>query len=90
MGQHQVKPVEAKVEAISNFPFPTDKRQLMHFLCMAGYCRKFYNNFSIIAEPMTNVHGKKVKFIWADNCQTSFDKLKVIHELCSSSLSTKL
>ena len=44
MGQGQVKPVEAKVEAISDFPVPSGKRQLMHYLVMAGYYRKFYNN----------------------------------------------
>ena len=44
---------------------------------MAGYCWKFCsNNFSIIAEPLTNLLGKRVKFIWTDNCQKSFDKLK--------------
>ena len=37
MGQGQVKPVEAKVEAISDFPVPSGKRQLMHYLVMACY-----------------------------------------------------
>ena len=41
MGQGQVKPVEAKVKAISDFPVPYGKRQLMSFLGMAGYYRKF-------------------------------------------------
>ena len=45
MGEGQVKPIEAKVEAISDFPSPTCKRQLMGFLGMAGYYRKFCNNF---------------------------------------------
>ena len=45
VGQGQVKPVEAKVENISDFPIPTCKRQLMRFLGMAGYYRKFCNNF---------------------------------------------
>ena len=54
VGQGQVRPVEAKVEAISDFPVPTGKRQLMRFLGMAGYYRKFCNNFSAIAEPLTN------------------------------------
>ena len=49
MGQGQVKPVEAKVEAISDFPIPSGKRQLMCFLGMAGYYKKFCNNFSVIA-----------------------------------------
>ena len=78
VGQGQVKPVEAKVEAISDFPVPTGKRQLMRFLGMAGYYRKFCNNFSIIAEPLTNLLGKRVKYIWTDDCQKSFDKLKAI------------
>ena len=48
VGQGQVKPVEAKVEAISDFPIPSGKRQLMCFLGMAGYYTKFCNNFSVI------------------------------------------
>ena len=63
VGQGQVKPVEAKVEAISDFPVPSGKRQLMHFLGMAGYYRTLCNNFSIIAEPLANLLGKRVKFI---------------------------
>ena len=78
VGQGLVKPVEAKVEAISDFPVPYGKRQLMRFLGMAGYYRKFCNNFSVIAEPLTNLLGKRVKFIWTDNCQKSFEKLKAI------------
>ena len=45
---------------------------------MAGYYRKFCNNFSIIAEPLTNLLGKRVTFIWTNNCLKSFEKLKVI------------
>ena len=78
MGQGKVKPVEAKVEAITDFLAPSGKRQLMPFLGMAGYYRNFCNNFSIIAEPLTNFIGKRVKFIWTDNCQKSFGKLKAI------------
>ena len=53
----------SKVEAISDFPVPTSKRQLMRFLGMAGYYRKFCNNFSAIAEPLTNLLGKKAKYV---------------------------
>ena len=52
MGHGQIKPTEAKVEAISHFPVPTCKRQLMRFLCMAGYYRKLCYNFSVIAKPL--------------------------------------
>ena len=55
VGHGQVKPIDAKVQAINDFPAPTCKRQLMRFLGMAGYYRKFCNNFSVIAEPLTNL-----------------------------------
>ena len=71
VGQGQVRPVEAKVEAISDFPVPTGKRQLMRFLGMAGYYRKFCNNFSVIAEPLTNLlYDKKVRYVWNKACQS--------------------
>ena len=72
------KPVEAKVKAISDFPIPTCKRQLMRFLGMAGYYRKFCDNFSVIAEPLTNLLSKRTKFIWTNDCQKAFDILKAI------------
>ena len=45
VGQGQVKPVDAKVNAVVSFPTPTNRRELMHFLGMVGYYRKFCNNF---------------------------------------------
>ena len=62
MGQDQVKHVETKVEVISDFPVPTCKRQLMRFLGTAGYYRKFYDKFSVIAEPLTSLLRKLIRF----------------------------
>ena len=78
VGQGQVKSLEAKVNAISEFPVPKCKRQLMRFLGMAGYYRKFCKNFSGIAEPLTNLLKKSTKFKWNDKCQDAFDRLKAI------------
>ena len=43
---------------------------------MAGYRRKFYNNVSVIAEPLTNLLSKTIGFKWTCECQNPFDKLK--------------
>ena len=45
---------------------------------MADYYRKFCDNFSVIAEPLTNLHSKRTKFIWSNDCQKEFDILKAI------------
>ena len=68
--QGQVGPVEAKVESISDLPSPTGKRQLVRFLGMAEYYRKFCNNFSVIAESLTNLlYDKNVRYVWTEACQ---------------------
>ena len=45
---------------------------------MAGYYRKFCINFSVIAEPLTNLLSKRMRFKWTSDRQNAFDKLKAI------------
>ena len=78
MDHSQVKPIEAKVEAISDFSAPICKRQLMRFLGLAGYYIKFSNNISVIVESVTNLFSKRMRFKWTSDCQNAFDKLKAI------------
>lgn len=77
VGNDQVKPVKAKVEAIVNFSTPTCK-ELMRFLGMAGYYWKFCPNFSSIAYPLTNLLCKNSKFLWGESCQNAFEQIKAI------------
>ena len=76
VGQGQVRPVNAKVKAVVDFPAPTSRREVMRFLGMAGYYRKFCKNFSTVAEPMTQLLKKDRKFIWSKESQDAFDKIK--------------
>ena len=48
VGQGQVRPVTAKVDAIINYPVPTTKREVMRFLGMAGYYQKFCRDFATL------------------------------------------
>ena len=45
---------------------------------MAGYYRNFCLNFLEIATSLTNFLSKKVKFVWTDDCQMAFDKVKLL------------
>ena len=75
VGQGQVAPVVAKVEAIHQYPVPKDK---MRFLGMAGYYRKFCHNFATITAPLTELPQKKQKFLWTPSCQATFEKIKTV------------
>ena len=78
VGQGQVRPLDAKIQTIVKFPIPTSRKELARFLGMAEYYRNFCLNFSEIAAPLTNLLSKKVKFVWTDDCQLAFDKVKLL------------
>ncbi|XP_067664166.1 uncharacterized protein [Haliotis asinina] len=57
---------------------PTNRKELMRFLGMAGYYRRFCQNFSQVAAPLTNLLKKDCKFIWQEDQQQAFEKIKAI------------
>jgi hypothetical protein len=46
------------------------------FLGLAGYYRRFIENFSKIAKPMTELLKNDTKFEWSEACEKSFQELK--------------
>ena len=76
VGQGHVKPVDIKVEAVTKFLVPTSRQELMRFLRMASYYRKFCKNFSLVAEPLTCLLCKNQKFKWSMNCSEAFKRVK--------------
>ena len=61
--------------SVTKFPIP---RELMCFLGMAGYYRKFCKNFSLVAEPLTHLFHKDQKFDWGTKCTEAFKKIKAL------------
>ncbi|KAJ6812125.1 uncharacterized protein M6B38_151905 [Iris pallida] len=65
-----------KVEAVKSWPTPKTVAEIRSFLGLAGYYRRFVENFSRIAEPLTRLTRKEEKFNWTEKCQRAFDELK--------------
>ncbi|CAN6721634.1 unnamed protein product [Malus baccata var. baccata] len=65
-----------KVSAVSNWEQPKSVTEIRSFLGLAGYYRRFIQNFSAISLPFTNLTRKGVKFVWDENCEQSFQELK--------------
>ncbi|WVZ70482.1 hypothetical protein U9M48_019146 [Paspalum notatum var. saurae] len=65
-----------KIEAVSNWKTPRNVTEIRSFLGLAKYYRRFIENFSKIARPMTELLKDKVSFEWNDKREKSFQCLK--------------
>ena len=61
----------AKIEAVKEWDQPRNVTEVRSFLGLTGYYRRFIENFSKIACPMTNLL-KKTEFEWMLECKQSF------------------
>jgi len=66
----------AKVELVVNWARPTNITEVCSFLGMAGYYRRFAEEFSKLALPLTKLLWKDHKFTWTEECKASFQELK--------------
>ena len=65
-----------KVEAMMIWERPKSVFEIRSFLGLAGYYRRFIEDFSRLAAPMTRLTRKDVKFDWDDRCEKAFQELK--------------
>ncbi|RZB65128.1 Vacuolar-processing enzyme [Glycine soja] len=66
----------AKIDVISQLPYPSWVREVRSFLGHAGFYRRFIKNFSKVTLPLSNLLQKEVEFDFDDRCKEAFDCLK--------------
>ncbi|KAL0560847.1 hypothetical protein IC582_001261 [Cucumis melo] len=66
----------AKIEAVTDWTRPSTVSEVRSFLGLAGYYRRFVENFSRIATPLTQLTRKGAPFVWSKACEDSFQNLK--------------
>ena len=75
---------ESKIEAIKNWPTPTNITEVQSFLGFTGYYQRFIPKFVQVARPLhkltlgENVGKKKAAIKWDSRCQQAFDDLKTL------------
>ncbi|KAF3660660.1 putative CST complex subunit CTC1-like [Capsicum annuum] len=71
-----IKVDSQKVEAAKKYPRPMTPTDIRSFLGLFGYYRRFVGSFLSIATPLMRLTQRKVKLLWSDACEGSFEKLK--------------
>jgi len=66
----------AKIDIISQLPYPSSVKEVRYFLGHPGFYRRFIKDFSKIANPLSNLLQKDVAFDFGERCKDAFDTLK--------------
>ncbi|GJR32093.1 putative reverse transcriptase domain-containing protein [Tanacetum coccineum] len=72
----------SKIEAVKSWKAPTTPSEVRSFLGLAGYYRRFIENFSKIAKPLTSLTQKNQKYEWGEKQEEAFQTLK--DNLCNA------
>ena len=65
-----------KVKAVMSWERPKSVFEIRSFLGSAGFYKRFIEDFSRLAAPMTKLTRKEVKFDWDDRCEEALQELK--------------
>ena len=65
-----------KIKAVTKWHQPTNVSEILNFLGLAIYYRRFVEGFSRIATPLTKLTQKNARFEWSKQCEEAFQKLK--------------
>ncbi|GKB83639.1 putative reverse transcriptase domain-containing protein [Tanacetum coccineum] len=72
----------SKIEAVKNWEAPRTPSEVRSFLGLAGYYRRFIENFSKIAKSLTILTQKSKTFDWGEEQEKAFQTLK--DKLCNA------
>ena len=75
MAQWKLQPCPAKIRAGEEWPRPTTRKQLQHFLGFTNFYRRFIRGYSCVAVPLSKLTSIGSNFTWSPEVDTAFQRL---------------
>jgi hypothetical protein len=69
---------DGTVEAVRKFPEPLNVKELQRSRGLCAYYLRFEKGFPILAGPMYELLKKEFKWKWFQECQKTFNELKIL------------
>ncbi|KAL5457235.1 hypothetical protein EMCRGX_G034481 [Ephydatia muelleri] len=71
-----MSPDKEKIAVIKDWPIPKTVTEIRQFLGLASYYRRYIQQFADIATPLHYLTEKTATFVWTEECQKGFQRLK--------------
>jgi len=76
IGRNGIEMAKNKVEAVLDWKTPKSLTEVQSFLGFANFYRRFIQDYSKIARPLTELTKRTEKWTWTNEAETAFKELK--------------
>ena len=73
-----VRPNPVNTSKITEWPRPVNSKQVKQFVATGSFYRCFVKDFAKIARPLIDLTKKDATFLWTDDCEDAFNRLKQV------------
>lgn len=73
---NKIRPTLERSQGIQDYTRPINKKGIQRFLGITNYDRSFIKNLSAYAQPLYKLLDKENKFVWSEEMENSFLKVK--------------
>lgn len=67
---------ETKTDAVKAVHHPKNLKEVARFLSMTVWYQQLIPNYADLSEPLYELKGKRLKFVWISVAQETYEKLK--------------
>ena len=76
MSKDGIKVDPKKIQAVADWPQPTNLTEVQQFFGLTNFFRKYIQGYTNLSMPLTLLLRKNAPFAWVAACQEAFDGLK--------------